>query len=327
MSSYTSLAAGYDAKKRDPLFHPVKEKICPLDVQAVRRDVRLDTGGLAGLAHELAAGMRLTSEIAGPEAPALCARYGLSNPCFISDIPSRLDVNPDAGAKIEGGLAIGGSLAEIWLLEYAQWPDGKPAWGLGGSDLLETVMPVHMNVFNAVNRAGAVAKNQGSMLAARILDALQGIGDEKAARARFVAFVGHDTNLANLGGLLGLSWHQPGYVSNQTPPGGALMFTLWRMPDGSRRLGIQYVALSLDGLRAKTPEAAKGALLVTPVTWDYCLAARADNGEVNAHAPPLDDAFMPILHSPDALYGMARKALEQRCLGTDVAERVVTMPE
>lgn len=317
----------YAREKKDPLFHPVKEHVCALDEQSVRRDVRLESGGLESLARELAPGVRLASEVAGPEGMKLCGRYQLANPCFISDIPSKLVVDPAKGAEIEGGLDIAGSLAEIWLLEYAQWPDRQPAWDLGGPDLLETVLPVHMKVFNAVNRAEAVARSQGSMLAARVIDALEGVGEEKAARARFVAFVGHDTNLSNLGGLMGLSWDQPGYVVNQTPPGGALMFTLWRMPGGGKRLGMQYVSLSLEGLRSQTPEEAREHLLVTPVTWDYCLAARGDDPEEkSAHEAPGEDSFMPILHSPDAFFEAVRGALQTKCLG-DPDEAVVMKRE
>ena len=41
---------------------------------------------------------------------------------------------------------------------------------------------------------------------------------------------GHDTNLSNLSGVLGLSWRLPGYQLDDTPPGGALVFALWRDP-------------------------------------------------------------------------------------------------
>jgi hypothetical protein len=39
---------------------------------------------------------------------------------------------------------------------------------------------------------------------------------------------GHDTNLSNLSGMLGLSWRLPGYQPNDTLPGGALIFSLWQ---------------------------------------------------------------------------------------------------
>ena len=309
------LSYTYSKLDPDPLFHPVKAGLCPLDGQMVRRDVLLDVGGLEGLERGLEPGLALVGEVAGPASPKLCARYGLKSPCSVSDIPSRLVVSADK-AGIGGGLGIAASLAEIWLLEYAEWPDRLPAWGLGGPNLIQSVMPVHMRVFNAVNRAKPVAESQGGMLVSRVLDALEGTGDKEDAAARIVAFVGHDTNIANIGGMLGLNWEQPGYAPDQTPPGGALMFTLWKMPDGGKRLGIQYVALSLDGLRAETPEQAGRAVLVSPVTWAYCIAGKnSDSEEEKVHAAMnAADPLMPELHSPEAFLRTARRALNAQCL-------------
>jgi hypothetical protein len=42
---------------------------------------------------------------------------------------------------------------------------------------------------------------------------------------------GHDTNLSNLSGMLGPSRRLPGYQPDDTPPGGALIFSLWQQPD------------------------------------------------------------------------------------------------
>jgi hypothetical protein len=39
---------------------------------------------------------------------------------------------------------------------------------------------------------------------------------------------GHDTNLSNLSGMLGLSWRLPAYQTDDTPPGRALIFSLWQ---------------------------------------------------------------------------------------------------
>lgn len=312
-----SLTYTYADGAQDPVFHPLKAGVCRLDEQTVLRDVLLDSGGPEGLQHALKSGLSLISEVAGPALPKLCADHGLKVPCNAVDIPSQVVVSPERDkAGIEGGLGIAGSLAEIWLLEYAQWPDTLPAWGLGGPGLLKTVLPVHMQVFNAINRAESVAKSQGSMLVSRILDALEDKGDKDAAAARIVAFVGHDTNIANIGGMLGLTWEQPGYVPDQTPPGGALMFTLWKMPDNSQGLGIQYVSLSLNGLRAKTPAQAQQEILVSPVTWAYCSVGNHTwpaNGNARPGVTP-SDPFMPQLHSPEVFLQTARRALETQCL-------------
>jgi hypothetical protein len=44
--------------------------------------------------------------------------------------------------------------------------------------------------------------------------------------SRVLVISGHDTNLSNMSGLLQLSWRLPGYQPDDTPPGGALVFSL-----------------------------------------------------------------------------------------------------
>ncbi len=314
LASGCGLPYVYSGQDVDAVFHPLKAGLCALDEQRVRRDILLDSGGLRGLERDLGPALALINKIAGPAAPKLCAQYGVKSPCFASALPSRLVFSPKRDKTgINGGLGIASSLAEIWLLEYAQWPDALPAWGRGSLDVMETVMPVHMRVFNAVNRAESVAKSQSAMLASRILDALGGTGDHAAAAARVVVFVGHDTNLANIGGMLGLTWKQPGYAPDQTPPGGALMFTLWTLPGGLKRLGIQFVSLSLEGLRATTPEQVRKAVQASPVSWEYCIA-KAHEFPGGDALQPASDPFMPKLHSPEAFFRAARRSLDMKCL-------------
>ena len=45
---------------------------------------------------------------------------------------------------------------------------------------------------------------------------------------RLTLLVGHDTNLSNIGGMLGLHWSPATYLADQTPPDGALHFELLR---------------------------------------------------------------------------------------------------
>jgi 4-phytase/acid phosphatase len=60
---------------------------------------------------------------------------------------------------------------------------------------------------------------------------------------------GHDANLSNLSGMLGLSWRLHGYQPDDTPPGGALVFSLWRNEAGRDSVTAQYIAQSLDQMR------------------------------------------------------------------------------
>jgi 4-phytase/acid phosphatase len=64
---------------------------------------------------------------------------------------------------------------------------------------------------------------------------------------------GHDTNLSNISGMLGLSWKLPGYQPDDTPPGGALIFSLWQDAGGRYTVTTQYIAQSLDQMRNNSP--------------------------------------------------------------------------
>jgi len=54
--------------------------------------------------------------------------------------------------------------------------------------------------------------------------------------------------------MLGLSWHLPGYQPDDTPPGGALIFSLWRQTDsGGYFVRTQYLAQTLVEMRSSSP--------------------------------------------------------------------------
>ncbi len=102
-------------------------------------------------------------------------------------------------------------------------------------------------------RAPVVAQPQGSRLLTKLLLALQGQNDGQTGtapeNAKFVVYVGHDTNIANVAGLLQLSWRQPSYQRDQTPPAGALIFERWTTGAGADRVYVYYTAQSLDDMR------------------------------------------------------------------------------
>ncbi len=62
---------------------------------------------------------------------------------------------------------------------------------------------------------------------------------------------GHDTNLSNLSGMLELSWLLPGYQADDAPPGGALVFSLWKSP-GGYSVRLQFAAQTLDQMHDGT---------------------------------------------------------------------------
>lgn len=258
--------ARYPYHGPDPLFHPVEAGYCALDPAAVERelpprDVEELERSLAGPLHDIAA-------VLGPASPDLCRKHGLPEGCTIADVPTRLTLAKDNHTvHLKGGLGMGASAAEIFLLEYAQWPDDA-GWGQVDRAKLETLLPAHSRVFGAVNRAPAVASSRGSQLLLNIANALASEeAPECVEKARLVIYVGHDTNIAAVSGLLDLHWHLPGYAPDEIPPGGALALSLWQRPDGEYDVRAQFFAQSLETLHDPN---ARGELLRQDLQVPWC---------------------------------------------------------
>ena len=161
---------------------------------------------------------------------------------------------------ITGPLRNAATLAENLLLEYTQGMTGKTlGWGRLDASSLRRIMALHTAYADLVRRTPYVARCRGSNLLDRILNSLrQSVRREPIAGAlgrpgdAALVLVGHDTNLSNLSGMLGISWLLPGYRPNDPAPGGALVFELWRSGDGKRySVRMYYTAQSIEQMRTQ----------------------------------------------------------------------------
>jgi len=168
-----------------------------------------------------------------------------------------------------GSLRVASTFAELLLLEYANgFPQSDVGWERISRDEMARVFRLHTTAFDLEQRTRYIAGRQGSALVKKILLALQSKTDGTPGTAppgaKFVAYVGHDTNISNVAGMLRLSWQQPGYQQDQTPPAGALIFELHQSSSGSRYVSAFYVAQSLDDMRrvaGTTPQRASVPIL------------------------------------------------------------------
>ncbi|MBQ4132565.1 MAG: histidine-type phosphatase, partial [Desulfovibrionaceae bacterium] len=208
------------------LFHPVKYGLCRLNAEETKNRILLETdGGHEQLAAKQHAPVELISNIVSPLSEKLCREWGLVYPCCLVDLPDRIDVNPEK-VDLPGSLGIASSLAEIFLMEYAQWPRRPAAWGKADAAVIAEILPLHNRVFDLVNRTRAVAAPNGSALLWAIAAELLKEQSVPNREPRLTIFAGHDTNIANVAGLLDLNWHLPGYGKNAIPPAAALIFEL-----------------------------------------------------------------------------------------------------
>jgi 4-phytase/acid phosphatase len=189
------------------------------------------------------------------------------------------------GVKIRGPLEAGASLAEALSLEYLEGMQDKSlGWGKLDEPRLTSIMALHNLSSSIRRRAPGFAGHNAAVLAARILDALGG-----KSGAKLTVFVGHDTNLDNLAGLLRVDWAHP-HQPDATPPDGMLVFEAYHQPDGSKTVRISFVYQTADQLRNLTPLGAGNEPGTTPVMPQACdatgCALPAFEKTLRSHTPP-----------------------------------------
>ena len=200
----------------------------------------------------------MLAEITGPLSERAAAKTGLLYGSTFADIPSEIEFHDgDRSVGITGALGAASGIVEIFLLEYCQWPEKKAGWGAADAMILRDILPIHSRIFDAVNRAPSVARTRAGELTmllassllseelclAKVPDAVK----EPAAAAKAAIFVGHDTNIAGVGALIGADWQLPGFAKNEVPPGGALVLSLWQRGK-ERYVTAEFTGLSLEAL-------------------------------------------------------------------------------
>jgi 4-phytase / acid phosphatase len=159
-----------------------------------------------------------------------------------------------------------GSLSENLMLGYAQgMPLADVAWGRADAAVIGRLITLHNAEFNASKKSQPAASRAGSNLMAHILATLESaagrnnagltigglnIGDVEPltpSSTRVLFLVGHDTNLANIAGVLGVSWHDASRPDDY-PPGGALVFDLVEN-NGHFSVRTRTLMPTLDALR------------------------------------------------------------------------------
>jgi len=175
-------------------------------------------------------------------------------------LPSLFDI-PVSVAPLRTPLGTAATMAEDLLLEYAEGMDAeKVGWGHVDIHKLRELMQLHTANVDIMQRASYVARAQSSNLLYHVLKSMEQAVEERPVAGaltrpddRLLILSGHDSNLAAIGGALGLSWMIDGR-RDDTPPGGALVFELWKAR-GSEAWSVRtfYTAQSLDQMRNATP--------------------------------------------------------------------------
>jgi len=190
------------------------------------------------------------------------------------------------GAEIPRPLATASTLSEVFLLEYAEgMPKSALGWGRLTKESLLQILELHTVYADLARRTPYLARTRGSNLLAHILASLQQAASGKPVPGALgptdgtlAILAGHDTNLSNLSGMLGLSWRVPGHAPDDTPPESALVLSLWRENAGRWFVTLEFVTPSLDQMRRLEPLTLDSPPARVPVAIPACGSPRADGG-------------------------------------------------
>ncbi|MFZ1086983.1 MAG: histidine-type phosphatase [Terracidiphilus sp.] len=246
----------------DPLFHS-------LSAGAVQADKLLATAAISGriggdprgLVEAYRPQLRALEEVlqrCNPEAS--CASKPA--PPSLFDLPSSLAPGKgDHLVDLRTPLSLASSMTETMLLEYTEGMDAaNVGWGRVDLTKLRELLQLHEASEEIDRRTPYIARIQSSNLLAHVLDSMQQAVEAKSVAGaltkpgdRVLILVGHDTNLSNIAGALGLDWIVDGR-RNDTPPGGALVFELWKKRGGGEySVRTYYTAQTLDQMRTAAP--------------------------------------------------------------------------
>lgn len=248
-----SLAEGVN----DPLFHPVPAHLGPLNstlaTAAIAGRIGNNLDNLTEAHRTQLASFDKLLETCGVVAASPQKRISLFE---IS--PSLSPGSGDHLAELRSPLSTASTLTENLLLEYTEGMDtANVGWGCVDGPKLRSLIDLHTAASDFAQRTPAIARMQASNLLDHIDKALEQIvthqsipGAPSKPTDRALFLIGHDTNLSNIGGLLDMTWIIDGR-RDDTPPGGALIFELWKKhkSDGYF-VRIYYTAQTLEQMRS-----------------------------------------------------------------------------
>lgn len=248
---------------RDPLFHSIGTEVGYPEKQVATAAVSGRIGGNpAGLAEAYRPQLQAMEDILLGCKPGTSCPKASGKETSLFDVPAMLSPGKsDHLVDLHGPLGTAATMAENILLEYTEGMDlTQVGWGQVDRNKLRELMQIHTANEDITQRTLPIARAQSSNMLTHILNSLEQAVKEKTVpgalskpQDRLLLLVGHDTNLANVSGALGLSWLIDGR-RDDTPPGGALVFELWQKRGTSDyTVRTFYTAQTLDQMRNAKP--------------------------------------------------------------------------
>lgn len=265
-----------DLDHADPLFHPLKAGTCSMEKTQIQQAVEKEAQTpIDRLNQQYLPSLALMNTALNFPKSAWCQKHSSDKSCELGQsMPSKLSIK-ESGNKVnlDGAVGLSSTLAEIFLLEYAQ---GMPqaAWGnIHSEQEWTSLLKLHNAQFDLMSRTPYIARHNGTPLLQTISNALDPNAASKlpdiSPDNKILFIAGHDTNIANISGMLNLRWTLPGQPDN-TPPGGALVFERLADKSGKQYVSVSMVYQTLEQLRSQTPLSLKEPAGSVPLKIPGC---------------------------------------------------------
>jgi 4-phytase / acid phosphatase len=261
------------ADKVDPLFDPIEAGV-------VKPDPKL---GLAAVAGKIGLNLDAVIDAQRPAFDILNRVLNGTGKAQVSLFDQPVALNAAAGGvTMTGPLNIASTFTENLLLEYTNGMRGNQfGWGRLTPSELQQIMVLHTAYADLMRRTPYLARVRGGNLLNYILAALEQAAGEKTSNRNapptknsLVVISGHDTNLSNMSGLLGLSWILPSHQRDDVPPGGALIFSLWDEGNSRYFVRVQFLAQTIDQMHDAVPLSLSNPPAIADVFMPACGTAQ-----------------------------------------------------
>jgi 4-phytase/acid phosphatase len=245
--------------KVDPLFRPLGAGIGHPDSVLATAAI---AGRIGGDPNNLTEAYR--PQLAALDRVLAGCGHGPANAKRASIFDISASLKPGSGdppIAARGPLITGSTLAENLLLEYTEgMSDANTGWGCVDEATLRELMQLDGARWDFGSRTPTIAR----MYASNLLDHIhrtmeQSVTGKPTPGAlgkpgdRLVILVGHDTNIVAIAGALGIDWVLDGRIDD-TPPGGALIFELWRPRAGGEPfVRVEFTTQTLEQMRKAEP--------------------------------------------------------------------------
>jgi 4-phytase/acid phosphatase len=181
--------------------------------------------------------------------------------CDFADRPWEIAPKSDGrNLSLEGPIGEASTIAQVFLLEYANGlPPDQLGWGhIKAADDVIRLSAMRQIKYEYFERVPYIARRGASNILNQLLIGLaEGAsvpGVDTAGGppdAKLVLFIGSDTQIAEIGGMLNAHWKLQSYLEDDTPPSGGLVFErLLDKATGRRFVRMKFLTPKLDQIRS-----------------------------------------------------------------------------